>query len=260
MGFGCVWLPDHVANPYRPEQDWFECWTLVGAVAASTEAIRVGTMVSSLTLRNPTQLAHAAITADHVSDGRVELGIGAGGAVLDHTLTGVAEWSAAERAERFERAVATVAERLDGDGALHPPAVRSPRPPLTVAAVGPSALETAARHADAWNTMAMRRGRDAHRAVTHDEAIPLLRERVTSFEGACRQAGRDPASVRRSLLLIDSYRDGPRPPDAFLDEVEQFRDIGFGELILYWPGNEEREPALDQIATQALPVLRSGAP
>src|SRR5262245_65044830 len=82
LGFDSVWLGDHFVDPFCPAEPWFEGWTLLGALAAQTRRIRVGTLVSSLTLRNTAMLARHAMTADHVSGGRFELGIGAAGQTL----------------------------------------------------------------------------------------------------------------------------------------------------------------------------------
>jgi alkanesulfonate monooxygenase SsuD/methylene tetrahydromethanopterin reductase-like flavin-dependent oxidoreductase (luciferase family) len=81
-------------------------WTLLSALAAHTRRIRLGTMVTNISLHNPAVLAKQALTVDHVSGGRQELGLGAGGAPLDHTMTGARDWVPPERATRLREVVA----------------------------------------------------------------------------------------------------------------------------------------------------------
>ena len=268
MGFGCVWIPDHFVNGLRPDDDWFEAWTTLGGLAATTERIRLGTLVSSITLRNPSLLARAATTLDHVSGGRLELGIGAAGSTTDHAMTGIPARSDAERAERLEESVALVRDLLtDGraeavgphyqvQGAtLRPRPEQRPRPPITVAALGKRSMRLAARLGDAWNTQPMRAGARFGDVLTGEEELSLLRERMALVDGACEELGREPATLRRSYLLLGTYRRGPGEPDAFIERAEALRGAGVQELILYWPDVEEVEPDLERVAAEALPQL-----
>jgi alkanesulfonate monooxygenase SsuD/methylene tetrahydromethanopterin reductase-like flavin-dependent oxidoreductase (luciferase family) len=268
MGFGCAWFPDHFVNGLRREDDWFEAWTLLGALAACTDRVRLGTLVSSITLRNPSLLARAATTLDHLSGGRLELGIGAAGSRLDHAMTGIAERSGAERAGRLEEAVTIVRDlltegRADAagpqypvDGAeLRPSPVQRPRPPITVAALSERSIRLAARLGDAWNTQPMAAGGRFGDVLTGDEELEVLRERMKVADRACEEAGRDPATLRRSYLLLGTYKAGPGEPDAFVRRAETLREVGLGELIVYWPDVPEREADLERIADEALPRL-----
>jgi alkanesulfonate monooxygenase SsuD/methylene tetrahydromethanopterin reductase-like flavin-dependent oxidoreductase (luciferase family) len=268
MGFGCAWFPDHFVNGLRREDDWFEAWTLLGALAACTDRVRLGTLVSSITLRNPSVLARAATTLDHLSGGRLELGIGAAGSRWDHAMTGIPERSGAERAERLEEAVAIVRSLLtDGradaegphypvDGAeLRPAPVQRPRPPITVGALSKQSIRLAARLADAWNTQPMASGGRFGDVLTGDEELEVLRGRMEIADRACEEAGRDPATLRRSYLLLGTYRAGPGEPDAFVRRAETLREAGLGELIVYWPDVPEREGDLERLAEEALPRL-----
>lgn len=268
MGFGCVWIPDHYINGRRLEDDWFEAWATLGALAATTERIRLGTLVSSITLRNPSVLARAATTLDHISGGRLELGIGAAGSSTDHSMTGIPERTGAERAERLEEAVAIVRGLLtDGhadavgphypiEGAqLCPQPVQDPRPPVTVGALGKRSMRLAARLADAWNTQPMRAGAPFGDVLTGEEELSLLRERTAFVDRACEDVGRDPATLRHSYLLLGTYRRGPGEPPAFVERAETLRAAGAHELILYWPDVETVETDLERVAAEALPEL-----
>ena len=88
LGFDSAWLADHFVNPNEPAQPWSEGWTLLAALAAQTSRIRVGTLTTNASLRHPVMLARQALTVDHISGGRLEIGIGAGGAPFDHTMLG----------------------------------------------------------------------------------------------------------------------------------------------------------------------------
>ncbi|MDE0233863.1 MAG: LLM class flavin-dependent oxidoreductase, partial [bacterium] len=78
LGFDSIWPCDHFHNPGHPDKPFFEGWTVLAALAAETSRIRVGVLVSSNTFRHPALLAQQAITLDHVSEGRLDFGVGAG--------------------------------------------------------------------------------------------------------------------------------------------------------------------------------------
>lgn len=268
MGFTGLWMADHFVNPYVQDQDWFESWTLLGAIAEATRTIRFGPMVSSLTLRNPALLARAAMTLDHISGGRFDLGMGAGGAPLDHSMTGVPEFTPDERAERFHDSVQIVSELLGSgiasapadsryhvqDARLHPRPVQQPLP-ITVAALGKRALRVAARYGATWNTMGMARGRDLRGLLPHDEAMVITRERSATMDRFLAEEGRDPSSIHRSYLVAGTYSGATPTVPEFLSLAEDLQGIGMNEVVIYWPSDPANEPALERLATEAIPQL-----
>lgn len=221
LGLDSLWVADHLANPMRTERPWFDGWTCLPALAAATSRARVGALVSSMVLRNPATLAKAAITLDHVSGGRAELALGSGGAPLDRRLAGEPASSFAEFVERVLRVL--------GDESLAPKPVQ-PRIPLTIGGQSDNVLRLAARHADRWNTY-------GGRGLSPEEALSSSHERNERLTALCREQGRDPASLTRSILIGHPFvGETPwRSEDAFADMVERWSRAGFDELIVYYP-------------------------
>jgi alkanesulfonate monooxygenase SsuD/methylene tetrahydromethanopterin reductase-like flavin-dependent oxidoreductase (luciferase family) len=278
LGFDRAWVADHFTNPWYPEEPWLEGWTLLSALAAHTERIRLGTMVTNIALHNPAVLAKQALTVDHVSDGRLELGIGAGGAPTDHAMTGVPNWDPPERAARLREFV-EIADRLLRNEAttyrgryyqvessqMHPASVQEPRPPLTVAALGPKTLRIAAEYADSWNFF-------PEYGLTAQEALEQTARRNRMLDEYCAELGRDPAEISRSLLAIPRMTETPfDSDDAFHDFVGRYREVGIDEFVFYWWREDALEygydrhiversadrETLERLATEAIPALRS---
>jgi alkanesulfonate monooxygenase SsuD/methylene tetrahydromethanopterin reductase-like flavin-dependent oxidoreductase (luciferase family) len=227
-GVESVWVADQLANPYRREQPWFEAWSCLASLARETERVRVGPLVSPLTLHNPARLAKAAVTIDHASNGRLELAVGAGGSAFDHALARVERWPPAERARRFEAFVARLLELL-GRHDLQPRPVQA-RIPLTVGGNGRSVLRIAAGHADRWNTY-------VGWQLSREEGRRLTRERNAELDRLCRETGRDPRTLLRSALIGHSFvAETPfASQHAFREFCLAYEDAGIDELIVYWP-------------------------
>src|SRR5512135_2121322 len=186
LGADVFWVADHFVNPYSPAEPWLEAWTLLGAVASATGRIALGTLVSPVTLRNPAVLARAAATLDEVSGGRAECSLGAGGAPLDHSMTGIESWPVRERSERLAAAAAILRQLLKSGRAGESEPAAGPYPVagtivephghaghrirLTIAGHGSKAIGVAARFGDAWNSYGVGSGRDVHGLLPWHEA------------------------------------------------------------------------------------------
>jgi len=280
LGFDSVWVADHFAMSTRPGDPWLEGWTLLAALASHTKRLRVGTMVTNIALHNPAVLARQALTVDHVSGGRLELGIGAGGATTDHAMTGVPNWDPPERAARLREYVEIVDHLLRNevttyrgryyrieDAEVHPAPIQKPRPPLTLAAWGPTTLKLAARYADSWNTL-------ARPGISTQQALETTREHNRMLDEYCVQVGRDPDKVSRSLLAWPLMPEAPfDSDDAFHSFVGRYREAGIDEFIFYWlrenaleygydgrmvERSADRE-ILERIAAESIPTLRRPA-
>ncbi|MFI5895772.1 LLM class F420-dependent oxidoreductase [Actinoplanes sp. NPDC051513] len=159
----------------------FECWTTLGAWAESTGRAEIGALVSCVAYRNPDLLADMARTVDHISGGRLILGIGAGFRDWEAAEYGYEFGSPAQRVREMGEALRRIESRL---ARLNPPPTR--RIPILVAADGPRALRLAARHAQIWHTFA------------DGEALSRKSGQLDDF---CRELGRDPGEIERSSFV-----------------------------------------------------------
>ncbi len=192
-GLEGLFRSDHYAGLSGDEtRGALDAWTQIAALGAITERIRLGTLVSPVTFRHPSLLAKAVTTADHVSGGRVELGIGAGWNVREHEAYGFPFPDLEGRLERLEEQLEIVArswteEEVDFEGRHYrlerlrasPRPVQRPRPPIIVGgAAKPRTARLAARWADEYNTVSA--------------TVEQCRERRATVEQACAELGREP--------------------------------------------------------------------
>ena len=246
LGLDSIWVADHLANPLRPAAPWFDGWTCLPALAGVTRRARIGALVSSMTLRNPAVLAKAAVTLDHISEGRAELALGAGGSPRDEELAGAP-------AHSFEDFVEKTVELL-ADAALQPGPVQE-RIPLTIGGHSERALHLAVRHADRWNSY-------GGKGLQPEEALRGGRERNERLTILCEESGRDPLTLVRSILLGHPFvAETPwRSEEAFLEVVERWSGAGFDELIVYYPP-ETAMPAgsvAPSVFERAVALVREG--
>lgn len=265
LGFDDIWLADHARDFRRPSGHWFDAWATLAVMATEMARARIGTLVSNPVLRPPAMLARLATTVDHLSGGRLELGIGTGIAGFDHDATGTPYWPIDERLARFAEYVAIVDDLLrhapkpiSYEGRFHrsaglgiePAPLQRPRPPLTVGGQSPTVLRVAAERADCWNTHG-----PFGRSV--DEILEITRRQNVRLDQLCREHGRDPAEVRRALLLYDAL-DAWANPDAFDKIVSAFRDIGVTEFVVFWPLDSQRA-LFERAALESIPALKARA-
>ena len=182
-GLEALFRSDHYLSQTDPDRVATDAWTLIGALAARTTKLRLGTLVSPVTFRHPAVVAKAAATADQVSGGRIEVGMGAGWMAEEHERFGIDFPETPERMRTLAQHVEQVDRLLRDD----PLTVQQPRPPLIVGGgAGRGTADPAARFADEYNTF----GVDAAEAA----------RRRKKLDDACERVDRDPSSLRFSLM------------------------------------------------------------
>ena len=271
LGFDLAVMGDHFVDWTNPGRPWFDVWTALAAVAQATERVRLAPCVAQIPLREPAMCARHALSMDHISGGRFELGLGLGLPIdPSYDMMGIDNWSNRERADRFPEYVEIVDSMLRNEvttyegryysvkeACMNPRPVQSPRPPITIAALGPRMLGYAARYADTWNTMSF--------AQSFDEQVVEIRERVGRISRACEDNDRDPGSLRFSVNLFDpgARASGGRfsyyeSTGAFEAMARTLIDLGIEEMGLYYPVVPEQVPVFEAIGRDIVPRLRSG--
>ena len=284
LGFHALFRSDHYLSvDGRSERSALDAWGTLCALAATTTSIRLGTLVSPATFRHPSVLAKLAVTADRISGGRVELGIGSGWLEAEHAAYGFPFPALGVRMDRLAEQLQIIrgawaagpfsfagehwtVEGLDAQ----PKPVQEPHPPLIMGgAAGPRSAALAARFATEYN-------------VVHVDPATAARSRV-ALDDACREAGRDPASLRFSLMngfligaddadlraraqRLEEWRgeavdlDELRrswivgPPDQVIARLREYADAGIGRVMLQHHLIDD-DAALELIASEVAPAL-----
>jgi F420-dependent oxidoreductase-like protein len=205
LGFDSAWNFDHFMPILGADIDGacLEGWTMLAALAADTSRIRIGTLVTGNTYRNPALLAKMATTVDHISKGRVYLGIGAAWFGEEHDAYGFPFYTDRERAERLDEALQVITKLWTEDhpsfagkfytlknAPFAPKPVQQPHPPILIGGQGKQwIMPLVGRYAQVWN---------APLRLTPDD----IRERVTIIKDECRRIGREPCDVEVSAFLV----------------------------------------------------------
>jgi F420-dependent oxidoreductase-like protein len=201
LGFAGLYRSDHYTNARPPDKDSLELWVSLTWLASHTTRIDFGPLVSPVSFRQPTMTARMATAVDDLSGGRLQLGLGAGWQVREHANFGWDLLEVGPRLDRFEEGLEVISRLLhsdtpvdyDGryyrlrDAILLPRPARPGGPPIVIGGNGEKrTLPLAARYADEWNAVFVN---------------PLTFARLNArLDALLAEAGRDPASVRRSLM------------------------------------------------------------
>ena len=270
-GLDSAFLPDRPTNPFSPNGPWVEAWTGLAGLAASTQRIKCGVLVTAIGGRNPALLALEALTVDRISNGRVIVGLGAGGGPEEHALLGEADWSPAERVARFEEFVAVLSGHLDGgkvsesgrfyrsSGQLMDDRSSASSPTTLIAANGPKSLRIAAKYGGGWNSYGDPGG----------STTDLLRKANARLDDLCTEFNRDPSTLRRSLLLGVAADTDWTSGAEFAERVRRFWDAGANDFLFYVPpstsvvrrGSSGAEAVavdglVEEICSEVVPKLR----
>lgn len=252
-GFDSCWTFDHFASigSDDPSGDVFEGWTHLAAMAEGTSRVRVGCMVTGNTYRHPAVLAKMAVTVDHLSGGRLEFGLGAAWAEVEHTMLGLQFGSIGERMDRFEEACQIIRSLWTQprttfagrhyqlvDALANPKPVQRPGPPLWIGGTGRRrTLRIVAQHADAWNAG----------GGTPEE----IGELSTVLDQHCADVGRDPSAVKRTIQVRHGQTDDlPALVDAY-------GKVGISEVVVI-VGSGSAVAETEQVA-DLLPLLRGSS-
>ena len=269
-GLDSAWLPDRPTNPWGAERPWAEGWTGLAALAAVTQRIECGVLVTAIDGRNPALLALQALTVDRISGGRVLVGLGAGGGA-EAALLGEGDWTAAERVGRFEEFVKIVSGHLDGGqldesgqwyrsrGRLMAQRSAPTSPSMVVAANGRKTLGIAAKYGRRWNCYGDPGG----------SSLELVRRANAQLDRYCDELGREPRCLRRSLLLGVAADTDWESAAQFADLVRRFFEAGIDDFLFYLPpstsvvrrGSTGAEMArldalVEEVACDVVPKLR----
>jgi len=276
-GWYGVWYADHYmpntgGETFAPG-DTHECWAMLPAIAAVTDRVRVGSLVAPTSVHHPAVLANRAATIDHISNGRMVLGLGAGWQINEHRAYGIELEPPKQRVDRFDEAIQIIRallseERTTFVGSVYtitdapsdPAPIQSPLP-ILVGTGSPRMLRITARHADDWNTWG---------------DVAMAASRREGFIAACESVGRDPAtmwtSVQALVMLSDdssAVRTALASPmgermiagnaSQLVDEMGRYGELGFDEFIVPdWnlgATSQARRESLERITSDVIEQL-----
>jgi F420-dependent oxidoreductase-like protein len=250
-GFDALFRSDHYMSlDGTPGRGSLDAWSTISALAALTTTLRLGTLVSPATFRHPSVLARSAATADHVSGGRVELGMGAGWHEGEHRAFGFPFEGVRERFDRLSEQVEIVhrswgREPFGFEGRFYrledadplPKPVQQPHPPLILGGrAGPRAAALAARWADEYNTA----------MATVEEC----RERRDRIAAACREIGREPIP----FSVMGSFWVG-LDPDALVELLREYEAAGVERVMLQHLRHDDLG-VVELIGREVIPAVR----
>lgn len=235
----------------RIDEPVLEGYTTAGFLAACTERVRLGLLVTGVTYRHPALLVKIVTTLDVLSGGRATLALGAAWFEREHRALGVPFPPLAERFERLEDTL-RIAHQMwsDDDGPFEghhhrlaeticsPPPVQRPHPPILVGGGGErKTLRLVARYADASNLIASSREEVAHKLAVLDQH--------------CAAEDRDPGTIERTLLVVpDPFAD----LEAFLDDLAAYADMEIATVITVPPWGQDAVAFVERLGEEVVPV------
>ena len=282
MGYDSLWVCDHLYGPQSPQLPILEAWSMVSAIAAITERVEIGTLVTPAGMRNPAHLGKVVATVDNIAGGRVVMGLGGGWMPREFTDFGQPFLGTGERLGQLAETVALL-KRMWGDEesvtfqgkyVTATDVVCQPKPPrkvpILIGGAGEKVtLKIAAAEADIWNNLA------GHQAALGTKLDVLRRH--------CDAVGRDPDAIvasQQCLVTIapDAARAGPMAdraaqifgghmgdpkgplaitgtPERCAEQIQKHIDLGCTMFVMEFFGKDTQEPA-QLFAEEVLPAFR----
>ena len=265
VGYDVAYVYDHLTHPTAAGGWLADGWSVLAAAATTTTRIELGTLVASATLHSPVALARLAATTDDIAGGRLVLGLGAGSPRCATADRGESP-TPGEMFGRLTDVVEGLSAVFDGTtewqgatrsfGGLEttafPPG--ADRPHLMLAAHGPKAMELTVRFADGWNTY----GGPNSSLLDPDEYWSMVSDQVDRMTRACDAGGRDPGTLRRSLLLGYGTVRPTESAAAYVEAAERAQALGFDEFTVYGPGSPGERFASDPaVHVEAIERIRA---
>ncbi|OAI41131.1 hypothetical protein AYO38_04410 [bacterium SCGC AG-212-C10] len=282
MGYDSLWVCDHLYGPQSPTIPILEAWSLISALAAVTEKVELGTLVTPAGMRNPAQLGKVIASIDNIAGGRVIAGLGGGWMPREFTDFGVPFLSTSQRLVQLRETVQLFKKMwsdepttsFDGKYVKAENVVTEPKParhvPILIGGGGEKVtLKIAAQEADIWNNLAGQQG--------------LLEHKVAALREHCKEVGRDPSEVtvsQQCLVIIAEDEasanaqigtakkifgghmgdpEGPLAiagsPERVRDQIQKHMDLGCTMFVMEFFGRDTKAPAA-LFAEKVLPHFR----
>jgi F420-dependent oxidoreductase-like protein len=249
-----MWLFDHfLPMGQHPDGSCFESWITLAALAAQTERVRLGNLVTGNTYRHPAILARQAVTVDHISGGRLNFGIGAARDEQEHRSYGLPFPGAGERVRRLDEACQVMRQlwtqttstfagsyyQLD-QAYSEPKPRQKPYPPIIIAAAGDQMLQVVAKHADVWSAM----------SATMEE-FHETRARLMQY---CEAIGRDPGT----LECLAGFRINPSDTDfrQARETARSFIEAGVTHIVMNIVECFQQEEVIARLVGEVMQPLK----
>ncbi len=270
LGYDSLWVNDHLYGVPMPHLPILEAWSTLAAVAAVTERVRLGTLVSPVGFRNPTLLAKMVSTLDQISGGRMILGLGAGWFQMEFEGYGYPFPSLRERLQQLEEAVVLIkrmwtetqvtfaGRHFRSESAYcEPKPVQKPHPPILIGGGGEKVLlRIAAQHADIWNNLAVDQSELAHKVdvlrqhclrLGREKGSPIVSQQCLVIIGTDEQDAE--AKLQKAEAIYGGHMGGRGPltiagsPQQCIERIRAHEELGCSMLIIEFFGRDTREPA-----------------
>lgn len=238
LGFESIWLSDHFfLTKESIGTNCLECWTTLAALARDTTTLRLGPMVSAQSYRSPALLANIAASLDHISDGRLYFGIGAGWKVVEYEAYGYPFPKPATRIRQLDETI-EIAKRMwtqekatfkgrhysVEDALCYPHPVQKPHIPVWVGGSGSLTLKVSAKHADAVN-------------FAWSQPPAFFEERLGVLGRHCSKIGRDYDEIRKSAGLMITMEETEEELEAELEDQRRKADTQYRRYLSRQPPN-----------------------